>query len=85
MAVVTKTCPTCFGVGRIPTDKTLGERLRVARQQAGVTLDSIAVALGISKSYCSQLENGWRSLSDGMFDTYLSAIEQNSMKKGKIK
>jgi transcriptional regulator with XRE-family HTH domain len=39
------------------TMATLGEKIRLQRKEKGFTLDTLAAAVGISKSYLWQLEN----------------------------
>ncbi len=42
---------------------SIGERLRSARDRAGLTLDQLAVASGLSKAHLSRLESGERQPS----------------------
>ena len=42
---------------------SIGERLRAARDRAGLTLDQMAEASGLSKAHLSRLESGERQPS----------------------
>lgn len=45
---------------RQPEGEVFGERLRELRQKAGMSQDALAEAVGTTKSYISNLENGYK-------------------------
>lgn len=52
----TVACPHCAGKGRVPAPTTLGERIRHTRVEQNIGLTQLAIAVGISKGYMSQIE-----------------------------
>lgn len=52
----TVACPHCAGKGRVPAPTTLGERIRHRRVEQGIALTQLAIAVGISKGYMSEIE-----------------------------
>jgi transcriptional regulator with XRE-family HTH domain len=52
-------CPTCKGTGKIELKGLgLGDRLRFAREKAGLTLREVERRTGLSNPVVSQYENG---------------------------
>lgn len=57
------------------TGNACGRLLRDRRQEKGMTLTSLAGALGITKSYLSMLESGQRHPTDEQFEALAIALE----------
>ena len=53
---------------------TLGERIRMRRQELGWTQDQLAAKAGISKGFLSDVENGKRSVSAGNLQEIAQAL-----------
>ena len=51
-----KPCPTCGGEGTIAV--TLGDRIKEAREESGLTQDGLANRVGISRSQIANIEAG---------------------------
>lgn len=69
-------CPTCRGKAWIISRRTEGGRLRLVRQNARLTIKTIARALGVTPSYLCMVEHGRRAVTDGLFDDYLKAVQE---------
>src|SRR5215472_14834206 len=58
----------------LPNDNSaelpVGARMRLLRQQKGLSLTEMAAAVGITKGYLSALENGVRQPSDQVIEEY---------------
>lgn len=54
-------CPACQGTGHKPL-KTIGDRLRAAREHLGLSLRDVEERVGISNPSISQAENGVHDL-----------------------
>lgn len=68
-------CEYCGGSGRIPDD-TAHEQLRTAREKTGVSMRSLATAMGISYGYLGDIERGNRKLTPFMADKYMAKLEE---------
>ena len=63
-------CERCLGDGSVIDQRGLGRLLRVRRELLGISLTNAADALGISKSYLSDLEYGRRDWRNTLFTAY---------------
>ncbi len=66
-------CPQCKGRGQVP-DTTVGEVLKLEREEAGVNRTELLTHFGYSDSYTFDLERGSRPLTWELVDKYRSAI-----------
>jgi len=67
-------CPACAGSGRVSSPVGVGRILR--RLRGDVSLRRVAVVLGLSAPYVSDLERGRRNVSREMAMRYLKAVEK---------
>lgn len=69
-------CPTCHGSGTAINSVKVGQWLRAEREQAKVTGSRIAVAMGISPTYLSDLEFARRLWNQDLIKRYLAALNK---------
>lgn len=67
------TCTSCHGDGRVPRVK--GRAIRRLRQEAGLSLRTMADKLGISAAYLSDMELGRRRMSFELAEEIVSICE----------
>ena len=67
-------CPHCLGAGSVIDQRGLGKLLRERRTLFGYTQTAVADAIGISKAYLSDLENGRRDWPDRVFSAYVQVM-----------
>lgn len=56
-----KPCCRCHGSGDEPDNKFIGRNLRESRVHEGISLRAMALKIGVSSSFLSQLERGDRT------------------------
>jgi transcriptional regulator with XRE-family HTH domain len=54
-------CCRCHGSGDEPDNGFIGRQLRANREHEGISLRAMALKLGVSSSFLSQLERGDRT------------------------
>lgn len=72
-------CPRCVGTGYLLDPVATGGLMRAGREQAAVTLRTLAKRMGISAAYLCDLELGRRGWNEGLLEEYMKAL------KGEIK
>lgn len=70
---VSAQCPMCRGEGWIYR-APIGRTLRAQREDAGITMRTLAKRLGISPTYLSDLENDRRRWDGKLVNRYQHAI-----------
>lgn len=68
-------CKRCSGSGFEPDPKTIGESMRKAREDAGLSLRQVATRMGYSAAYVSDLERGQRLFGHVQKRKFTEAIE----------
>lgn len=72
-AIQTIPCKRCDGEG---TEAVIdGQKLRTAREQAGVSMGQMSRALGISVTHVSDLERGNRAFSEDLARRFLAVLK----------
>ena len=71
-------CPRCGGTGEIRDDRDIGAEFRKRREKAGMSGRQMAVELGYSAAYLSDLELGRRRLSPRMIKDYERVLKRNT-------
>jgi hypothetical protein len=56
-------CKPCNGTGRVPDRRAIGKKFNAMRRDARLTLRAVAVKMGISISYLSDMEQGRKNWS----------------------
>lgn len=74
MNIHTKKCDRCDGTGRVPDPVAIGDHLRKKRENAGVSLRTIAKQMNISATYLSDMERGNRLWSVVKVEQYLEIL-----------
>jgi len=74
LAQLIRECPHCQGTGQLPDSKKVGAHMRNARRQRGLTLLQLAVRMGYTQPYLSDLELGKRMWSLKLMKRYEEAL-----------
>ena len=69
-------CKCCWGTGETLDHRGIGEKLRLQRKRARVSLQSVADELDKSVGYISDLEHGRRNWSEDLVNAYKLALKQ---------
>lgn len=68
-------CEYCGGTGKQPAEDAR-EQLRTAREKAGVSMRSLATAMGVSYGYLGDIERGNRKLTPLLAVKYSAKLEE---------
>jgi len=67
-------CRNCGGSGQEPNHLQIGSDLRGLRRKAELTLGDVSIKTGLSVSYLSDLERGFRRWTVALQETYRKAL-----------
>lgn len=67
-------CTHCNGTGQIRDERALGKTMQERRKEARKRLREVAVLMGISVGYLSDLEHGRKKWTDKLLSGYNQAI-----------
>jgi len=71
-------CKRCNGTGTEPDRTLVGNRMRALREDAGLSLRAVAIEMGYSAPYISDLELGRRLWSSDLIQKAEKAIKKLS-------
>jgi helix-turn-helix protein len=69
-----KVCPRCHGTGYLHDYEDLGQRMNRLRKKAGRSLKSVAVQMGVSEGYLSDMERGARPWTPDLMTKFIDGI-----------
>lgn len=70
---MTKQCDKCNGTGRVIDQVEFGNSMRQMREKREVSLSNVAIAMGFSKAYISDLELGRRGWNMTLIQAFKEA------------
>lgn len=71
-----KPCHCCGGTGKENDAVLIGHKLKKRRQAAGIQQKYVALRMGVSASFLSDLEHGRRYWTQTMIDKYMEVVRE---------
>jgi len=76
MKIPREKCDKCGGTGRVASQDGLGDKMRMMRQNANISLRGVARRLGQSATYIGDLETGKGYWSRETLRKYIGVIRE---------